>query len=190
MLHSETNKHTAITPKWAETEDILALLETTKGNTLLDLRDRAIILFLLDTGCRAGELCSLKADDLDLNAMQASVANISTRARFVHFVEPTREALQSWLDVRPSDRGPWVFVGLASHSKRALTPSSLRRMLKRRGKAAGCKGPVNPRAFRHAFIRSFIVKGCNLETLSNLLGHSSTEVTASYYARFETSGAK
>jgi integrase len=190
MMHSETNKHLTITPKWAETEDILALLETAKDNTLLDLRDRAIILFLLDTGCRAGELCNLKVGDLDLDAMQASVANISTRARFVFFGKSTMAALQRWLDVRPPAHDPWVFVGLASHSKEALTPSSLRRMLKRRGKAAGCKGPVNPRAFRRAFIRSFIVKGCNLETLSRLLGHSSTEVTASYYAMFETSGAK
>jgi len=144
MMHSEKNKHTAITPKWAETEDILALLETTKGNTLLDLRDRAIILFLLDTGCRAGELCSLKADDLDLNAMQASVANIGTRARFVFFGESTRNALQSWLDVRPSDRGAWVFVSLATHSKGALTSSSLYRMLKCRGQSSGVQGVCKP----------------------------------------------
>ena len=177
MLHSETNKHLTITPKWAETEDILALLETTKGNALLDLRDRAIILFLLDTGCRAGELCRLEVDDLNLDAMRATVANMSTRARFIPFVESTREALQSWLGVRPSDRGPWVFVGLASHSKGALTPSSLHRMLKRRGKVAGCKGPVNPRTFRYAFARHWVMSGGSLETLACLLGYSSVSVT-------------
>jgi site-specific recombinase XerD len=177
-------------PKWVKTEDFLALLETARENTLIDLRDRAIVTFLFDTGCRAGELCRLRVDAIDLDAMSATVTEMGMRIRYVFFGESTREALRRWLDARPSDRGPWVFIGLASHSKGALTPSSLRRMLKRRGKVAGCKGPINPRAFRHAFIRSFIVKGCNLETLSNLLGHSSTEVTASYYARFETSGAK
>jgi site-specific recombinase XerD len=176
--------------EWAETDDILALLEITQESTPLDSRDRAAILFLSDTGCRVGELCGLKVDDLDLDAMQASVTKMGKRARCVFFGESTREALQRWLDVRPSDRGPWVFVSLAGHSKRALTPSSLHQMLKRRGKAAGCKGPVSPRAFRNAFIRSFIVDGCNLETLSRLLGHSSTEVTVSHYAMFETGGAK
>jgi integrase/recombinase XerD len=176
-MHSETNKHPTITPKWAETEDILALLETAKDNTLPDLRDRAIILFLLDTGCRAGELCSLKVDDLNLDATRASVANMSTRARFVFFGKSTMAALQSWLDVRPSDRGPWVFAGLANHSKGALTPSSLRRMLKRRGKVAGCKGPVNPRSFRYAFARQWVMSGGSLETLACLLGYSSVSVT-------------
>jgi integrase/recombinase XerC len=164
------------TPKCAETEDILALLETTQGGSLLDLRDRAAILFLSDTGCRAGELCGLKVGDLDLDAMRASVSNMSTRTRFVPFVESTREALQRWLDVRPSDRGPRVFVSLAAHSKRALTPSSLYQMLKRRGKVAGCKGPVNPHAFRHAFARHWVMSGGNLEILARILGHSSRSV--------------
>lgn len=177
-------------PKWAETDDILALLEVTQERTLLDLRDRAAILFLSDTGCRAGELCGLEVDDLNLDAMRASVTRMGKRASYVFFGESTKEALQRWLDVRPSDRGPWVFVSLAVHSKGALTPSSLHQMLKRRGKAAGCKGPVSPRAFRNAFVRSFIMEGCNPETLSRLLGHSSTEVTMTHYAMFETSGVK
>jgi site-specific recombinase XerD len=168
-------------PKCAEMEDILALLETTQEGTPLDLRDRAAILFLVDTGCRAGELCGLQVDDLDLDAMWASVANMSTRARFVPFAESTREALQKWLDVRPSDRGPWVFVGLATHSKGTLTPSSLYRMLRRRGKVAGCKGPVNPHAFRHAFARHWVMNGGNLDVLAHILGHSSLSMTKSFH---------
>ena len=177
-------------PRWAATDDILALLEITQESTPLDLRDRAAILFLSDTGCKAGELCGLKVDDLDLDTMRATVIKKDKRARYVFFGESTREALQRWLDVRSSDRGPWVFVSLASTSKGMLTPSSLYQMLKRRGKAAGCKGPINPRALRNAFIRSFIAKGGNLETLFRLVGHDSTEFTASHYAMFKTSGAK
>jgi site-specific recombinase XerD len=176
-------------PRWAATDDILALLEITQGDTSLDLRDRAAILFLSDTGCRASELCGLKVDDLDLGAMRATVTKMGKRARCVFFGESTRDALQRWLAVRPSDRGPWVFVSLASHSKGALTPSSLHQMLKRRGKAAGCKGSVSPRAFRRTFSRNWVMNGGDLETLSCLLGHCSTEFTMSHYAMFKASEA-
>jgi site-specific recombinase XerD len=177
-------------PKCAEMEDILALLGTTQEGTPLDLRDRAAILFLSDTGCRSSELCGLQVDDLELDAMRAYVADMSTKRRFVPFVEPTREALQTWLNVRPSDRGPWVFVGLAAHSKRALTPSSLRRMLKRRGKIAGCKGPVNPHAFRYAFGHNWVISGGDLESLSDILGYSSVQVTRSIYSTFKANDLK
>ena len=177
-------------PKCAKVEDILALLETTQEGTPLDLRDRAALRFLIDTGCRSGELCGLQVDDLDLDAMRASVTDMNTRGRFVPFVESTREALQTWLDVRPSDRGPWVFVGLANHSKGALTPIGLHRMLKRIGKIAGCKGPVNPHAFRHAFARNWVMSRGNLETLSHILRYSSIQVTRSIYSTFKANDLK
>jgi len=171
-------------PKGAEWQDILALLDTAQGNTLTDVRDRALILFLADTGCRVGGLCGLRVQDVDLEALTARVMEKRGKVRVVFFTPPTARALAAWLEVRPQDRGAWVFVGLGNRSKGALTPAAVHKMLKDRARQAGVKGPVNPHAFRHCFARHFLLSGGDLGTLADILGHSTVQVTKDYYAVF------
>ncbi len=172
-------------PKGISTADLAALLRTTEGKSLADLRDRAVILFLADTGCRAGGLCGLRVQDVDLDAMRATVTEKRNKTRAVFFTEPTRGALAAWLDVRPSGKGPWVFVGLGPRGKGALTPSGLLQLLKRRGERAGVTGAVNPHAFRHALARHFLLDGGDIGVLCDLMGHTDVSVTKQFYAIFE-----
>jgi len=171
-------------PKGLRWDDFKALMETTEPGDVIDLRDRAIVLFLADTGCRSGGLCGLELDALDLKRRRALVTEKRGKPRFVFFQEPTARALSDWLDVRPEDKGPWVFVGLTARANGPMNAHSVGKMLKRRGERAGCKGPVNAHAFRHGFARSYLTSGGDLGTLSNILGHSSVAVTVEYYAVF------
>jgi site-specific recombinase XerD len=170
-------------PKGVERADFVALLKTTEAGNVLDLRDRAIILFLADTGCRCGGLCGLQLGSLDLEARRALVAEKRGKPRFVFFQESTARVLRDWIKVRPKDKGPWVFVGLTPKGKQ-MNAHSVGKMLKRRGKQAGCSGPVNAHSFRHGFARSYLTNGGDLGTLSKILGHSSVAVTVEYYAVF------
>jgi integrase/recombinase XerD len=171
-------------PKGIEWKDFTALLKTTAGGSVLDLRDRALILFLADTGCRVGGLCGLRVADLDLEKRQASVREKGGNPRFVFFQELTVRALAAWLDVRSENKGPWVFVGLTKKAKGQMDAHSVGKMLKRRGEQAGCTGPVNPHSFRHGFARSFLLAGGDLGILSKILGHSNVAVTMEYYLVF------
>jgi integrase/recombinase XerD len=172
-------------PKGISVEDFRALVVTTEAGELIDLRDRAALMFLYETGCRAGGLCGLKVSDVNLEEGQATVTEKGGKTRFVFFTERTVEALRAWLEVRPDTRGAWIFVGLASHSKGALKPNSLRQMLVRRAERVGCEGPVNPHSFRHAFACNFLMDGGDLATLAKLMGNS-IEVVVKYYAIFKT----
>ena len=70
--------------------DVVALLDACLDNTA-GLRDKAILLFLLDTGCRAGGLFSLKVDDLDLQHLRANVLEKGEKGRTLLLVrEPGR----------------------------------------------------------------------------------------------------
>jgi site-specific recombinase XerD len=160
------------------------MVATTTAGSVIDLRDRALILFLVDTGCRVGGLCGLELQDLDLAAQRAIVKEKQGKARFVFFAPATARALEAWLEVRPQDKGPWVFVGLGMHSKGAISANTVYQALRRRGDLAGVSGPVNPHAFRHGFARHFLLDGGDLATLADLMGHSSVEVTKDYYAIF------
>jgi len=168
-------------PKAISLDDVRALLATAKGDTLADVRDRAMILFLFDTGCRAGGLCGLRLDDLHLEAGLALVYEKGGKSRFVMFTPQTGAALRAWLAVRP-EGGQSVFVGLKR--KTALTPSGVWQMLQRRAERAGVEGASNPHAFRHGFARFYLLDGGDLGTLADILGHSSVEVTKAYYGVF------
>lgn len=171
-------------PKGIKKEDLEALLQITEGDTQFDLRDHALILFLADTACRVGGLCGLRVEDLDLERGRALVTEKKGKPRFVFFQKMTARALSAWLEVRPQDKGPWVFVGLTARARGQMSAHSVGKMLKRRGEQAGCEGPTNPHAFRHAFAEAFLTSGGDLATLARILGHSGVAVTAEYYAVF------
>jgi site-specific recombinase XerD len=172
-------------PKGISWEDFLALLKTTEGGTPIDVRDQAVMMLLLDTGCRVGGLCGLTIDDLDLERRRALVREKGDKARFVFFQEETARALAVWLAMRPRDKGPWLFVSLHGKSDR-LSARGISHMLKRRGARAGVVGPVNPHAFRHGFARLYLMNGGDLGTLSDILGHSDVSVTKLFYGVFLT----
>jgi site-specific recombinase XerD len=169
-------------PKAIALQDFLALLAVTEGQSALDRRDRAIILLLADTGCRVGGLCGLRVQDVDLERGLVTVTEKGSKTRLVPFTKPTSEALQAWLEVHP--QSPWLFVSLGSRAKGALSPNGVAQMLRRRAKKAGVEGRVNPHSFRHGFAREYLMDGGDLASLSDLLGHSSVEVTKQSYAVF------
>jgi len=57
-------------------------------------------------------------------------------------------------------------------------------MLQRRAEQAGIEGAVNPHGFRHGFAKHYLLSGGDLGTLADILGHSSVEVTKTYYGIF------
>ena len=178
-----TTKPRNKTPKGILREDIRRLLETTLEGGLMDLRDRAVILLLTDTGCRVGGLCGLRLGDLDLSAGQAWVTEKGEKTRLVFLCPLTLAALRDWLAVRPTVETDALFLNL-DRSKRLnkpLSPVAVARMLARRGERAGIEGKVNPHSFRHAFARDYLMSGGDLASLSDLLGHSDVQVTKMFY---------
>ena len=167
-------------PKALSDEDMFRLLERLPAESV---RDRAIILFLIDTGCRVGGLCSLTLGALDLPNQCAMVIEKGNRGRRVYFTDMTTEMLMLWRDVRPEVKTDALFV---TNVGKPLQPNGIRMILQRIGKRAGVTGRINAHSFRHAFARNFLRNGGNLAVLGRLLGHSpGSPVTARFYAVFD-----
>jgi site-specific recombinase XerD len=162
-------------PKAIAEEDRELLLDAAYRS---GLRDYAMLCVLADTGCRLGELCSMRVSRLDLPRGQAEVTGKSG-VRTIYFAEETRRALQTWLEDRP-DVDDVIWAGRWG----PLTESGVYQTLKRLAKAAGLQGRWNPHSFRHAVAREWARQGLDLGTISQLLGHSSSEITTRYYLRW------
>jgi len=171
-------------PKAASMVAFRALLRATEGGGLDDLRDRAILFLLGDTGCRVGGLCGLRVQDVDLDRGLVSLKEKGGKSRLMPVNPPTVDAVRGWLAVRPGDQGPALFVSLSTSKHGGLGPAGVGQMLKRRARRAGVAGPVNPHSWRHFFAKEYLLAGGDLATVSDLMGHSSIEVTKSSYAIF------
>ncbi len=136
-----------------------------------------------DTGGRVGGLLTATLDDLDLTAGTLTAHEKGGRVRDLLLNQPTREAIEQWLDERDS-RQPetdCLFVGIHGEP---LTRSGVYHILNRLREAGRIRGRMNPHSFRHAFARETLRNGANLGEVSQLLGHSSSHTTLKYYARW------
>ena len=169
-------------PKGITPDDLRALLCATEGDVTAHKRDRALLLFLADTGCRVAGACGLQRSNLDMDRGVALVTEKGNKSRYVLFSEPTALALHAWLDECPVHTD-WVFPSLMTGVQ--LQTTSVNCLLTRLKHVACVTGRCNPHSFRHAFARQYIINGGDLATLSDLLGHADISVTKQFYARFD-----
>lgn len=145
------------------------------------LRDRAIVLLLLDTGLRASELCSLKIGDVELRTGRVSVAGKGGKHRYVWAASVTRQALWQYLSERIDGGDPAPPLFTSTTGARGIGRRWLSRHVKQLGERAGVEG-VYPHRFRHTFAVQYLRNGGDVFTLQILLGHSSLKMVR-HYAR-------
>lgn len=162
--------------KGIDDDDMAKMLRAAQGNP----RDLALVFFLASTACRVAGAAGLKVGDLLLKRGRAVVREKGEKERLVYLAPAAVEAMQAWLAVRPKDRGEHVFVGL----KGGLRTSGIYQLLKRLAKAAKVARGWNPHNWRHGTARRLLVSGASLAHVSQVLGHSSIEVTSSHYGIF------
>ena len=164
-------------------KDLRAMLTTCIRRTFYGERDRAMMLFLLDSGCRRAELHALNVAHVDLSTGSVLIERGKGGKRRVTFIgSKTRRALVRYLRLRGevSDSNPlWVTL-----QGRRLTFAGLREVVRRRAKRAQVPVP-SLHAFRRAFAISALRAGCDLITLQRMLGHSSLAVVSRYLRQVE-----
>ena len=160
-------------------EHVNALLHAAKQSRHAR-RDEAILLFLLDTGIRASELCSLKVKDVDTSGRRCTVLGKGNKHRTINFQKTTAKALWQYLkeDVREPDDPLF-----ASESGDSLTRSGLLQLIGRLGQTAKIAAArCSPHTFRHTCAVEFLRAGGNVFSLQQMLGHTSLHMTNRYVA--------
>jgi len=159
-----------------EIGSIRSMLETC-DKTFLGKRNRAILLFLLDTGLRARELLSI--DFQDINLVTGNVLlrrGKGGKPRTVFIGKETKKALRAYLRERNDNRNAlWV----TDDQGKRLAYGGLRALLERHARMAGIAAP-SAHDFRRAFAITMLRQGTDLVTLARLLGHTSLKVLQRY----------
>lgn len=168
-------------PAVVTADDLRALLKACDGRAFEDRRDHALIRFLIATGLRASELCSLTMDDLDLRNRVVHVRHgKGDKARLVKFDAGTAAALDRYKRARARHR-------YASHARfwigfrGPLTRKGLGPMLEKRCKEAGIDR-IHPHQLRHTWADRWLAAGGNEGDLQRLGGWENSDVMRRYGA--------
>ena len=159
----------------ADINAIKAILKTCERN-YTGIRDRAIILILLDTGIRASELISINHENI--NPITGVIQIINGKGgnfRITYLSKKTRLALRKYIEIKGVNQGA-LFT---SRENNRLTYSGLRMLLQRRSNKIGV-AYQSPHSFRRLFAITMLRNGTDIFSLQLLMGHADLQVLRRY----------
>jgi integrase/recombinase XerD len=138
------------------------------------MKNRALILTLLDTGGRASDIVNIRKEDIDFTKRHIKIRNgKGDKQRLLPFSTRTGSALFAHVSNCEEDHP----FGESRHG--------LAQYLRRLGNRAGVKN-VHPHRFRHTFAVTALRNGMNIYVLQDILGHSTLDMVKRYLALAET----
>ena len=170
-------------------------LETKDENSrLINLRDRAFLLTLADTGMRVHEACKLRRGDVDWHESRAIVIGKGNKEAVVRFSKRSLQAVKEYLAERAivDGKGSKALTSLpifARHDKATggkvlpISTTSGREIVNQRvGEVLGSQavGTITPHSFRHYFVTTILLTSGNLKLAQELARHTNIAVTQRY----------
>ena len=161
-------------PRAIDPEHIQQLLAIIKK-----VRDRALILTLLRTGMRIGELLATRVEDVNLreHIIEIFEAQKNRLGRVVYLSTDAVDALQRWIKTR-TYQSQFIFYGKDAGP---LCYEAARTMFKRYIDKAGLAHKrYTLHCLRHTYASELLNAGMPLQCLQELLGHKHIEMTRRY----------
>lgn len=143
-------------------------------------RDRAIILFMLDSGVRASELCSVNAGDVDFETGEVLIRRgKGQKGRTVYIGPKTRKQIKRYfireLPCEPSPAAP-LFATQDDNSR--LSYYGLKQLFRRLRESTGVA--FSAHSLRRTFAINSLRNGMDIYTLAKLMGHTDISVLRAY----------
>jgi len=161
-------------PRAMDPDDVKQLI-----SVIDNLRDRAMIMVLLRTGMRIGELLSTRLQDLHVKDRKIDIyeGEKNRQGRVVYLSDDAMTALKVWLIMRDVHK-KFLFY---AQGRNTMSYSTARQIFENYLTKAGLthKG-YSLHALRHTFASELLNAGMRIECLQPLMGHSSLDVTRRY----------
>jgi integrase/recombinase XerD len=159
-------------------EQVSRLLAEPKTDTVIGLRDRALLALLYGTGIRATECATLRSGQVDLTRLTITVKGKGGHERSI----PLNPQLGDLLRLYVSARGPALPNAPFFRSRfgRPLSRGSIYERVRTWGQRSRIGIPLCPHRMRHTFATHLVRAGVGLVTIRDLLGHRQITSTQIY----------
>lgn len=168
------------------------LLDSIETDTLMGLRDRALIGTMVYTFARIGAVLKMRVEDYFVQGRRGWV-RLHEKGGKLHSL-PCHHNLDAYLEAYvhgagiANDAKGWLFRTAGDRTGRSLTVNPLwqqdaHAMIRRRAAAAGIKSKIGNHTFRATGITAYLKNGGKLETAQQMANHQSARTTGVYDRR-------
>ena len=165
-----------IMPPFTDLE-IKTIMKTTDGKDNYSVRNKAIVMLLLDSGIRLSECASLKVGDIDLVNGMFKVLGKGRKERMSKIGMQTLKAFTKYSRLRGGLEGEPLWIGKYG----TMTSAGIAEVLEKLGKSIGVH--VHPHKFRRTCALFMLRNGADVFSIQNLLGHADLAILRRYVAQ-------
>jgi integrase/recombinase XerD len=173
-------------PKTLSEEQVDALLSAPDTNTVLGLRDKAMLELLYASGLRVTELVKLKTLHVSLNEGVLRIMGKGSKERLVPFGDMARDSLTDYMQnargaLLGAKQTDDLFVTTSGpKAGTAMSRIMFWQLIKKYAVLSGITAPLSPHTLRHAFATHLLNHGADLRSVQVLLGHADISTTTIY----------
>lgn len=166
-------------PDTLDVDTLSQLLDIT-DDSILAVRDRAIMELFYSSGLRLAELTNLNLDSIDLKENSLRAIGKGNKTRILPIGKKSTEALQKWLKQRVALADLEEQALFVSNRGQRISPRSVQQRLNYWRKKQGLQQHIHPHKLRHSFASHILESSGDLRAVQELLGHADISTTQIY----------
>lgn len=140
-------------------------------------KEKALVEFLVSSGCRVSEVAGLRVDDIDWQERKCKVIGKGGKQRTVYFSVRAKLMLQLYIEGR---KGGEALFSSSRAPYEPLSDRGIEKIISKLGKRIGMERPLYPHLMRHTFASHALSAGMDLTVIQHLLGHTDPKTTLIY----------
>lgn len=141
-------------------------------------REKALIEFMISTGCRLSEIVGVNKEDINWQDMSLNVIGKGNKERKVYFSIKAKLLIKNYIGSREDDNVALFVTSKNPHTR--LGGRSIEKEVKNVAKRAGFEKSIFPHLFRHSFATQKLNSGMSLPILQHIMGHETPATTQIY----------
>lgn len=167
-------------PNYLNSEEVENLLQSFSVTDFFSSRNHLIIELIYSCGFRLSEVVNIEIKNINFDEKKIKIMGKGKKERIVLFGDVAKEALINYLDKYRSNYAMDLKYLFISKTGSKLSVSMVEKIIKKQAQTAGIKHSVSAHNLRHTFATDLLNSGASVETVQNLLGHSSLSTTQIY----------
>jgi integrase/recombinase XerD len=169
-------------PKMLSAQDVAKLIAQPNPNTVLGMRDRAMLELLYGAGLRVSELIGVRVAQINFDGNFLTVKGKGSKVRAIPFGRFAREKLHAYITqtrarLLKGKQSAFVFT---NRSGQPLSRQGFWKIIRAHALAAGIEKRVTPHMLRHSFATHLLENGADLRSVQAMLGHADISTTQIY----------